>query len=129
MDKGDIMGVMGNFANKITKINNQQQPQPAKQAENKPAIAAGTEGGSLASTNGLASSSLQPTLKSGLDNPAADSSMFGDRTNGLGVMNNGMRFNNGQQGLAAYGLTQPGTIGGVPDGTNGYNIMNGVKLI
>ena len=109
--------------------NTQQQGDSAKQVENKPAIAAGNGGDSLASTDGLASSSLQPTLKSGLDNPAADSTQFGDRTNGLGVMNNGMRFNNGQQGLAAYGLTQPGTIGGVPDGTNGYTIMNGVKLI
>ena len=85
------------------------------------------------SGSGLAASAVgtaqQPTFTPGVQNPAADSAQFGNRTNGLGVMVNSMGFSNGQQGLASSGINQPWSPYGVPNGTNEYSIMDGVKLI
>ena len=84
----------------------------------------GSAGGLAASVFGTAP---QPTSAPGAQNPVADSTGFGSSANGLGGV-----FNNGQ-GLASSGIIQPWaqyqSQYGVPNGTNEYNIMDGVKLI
>ena len=85
-------------------------------AQNKPvvdnSIPITSDPSSSLSGNGLAASALQPTLTSGVQNSVADSSVFGNMTNGLGEN----RF--GARGLAASGNQQ-----------NGYQILGAPRII
>lgn len=73
-------------------------------------------------SGGLAASAVkltsQPTLMSGIQNTAANSAMFGNRTNGLGESRFGA-----QQGLAASSLPQQGNQ------QNEYQILGAPRII
>ena len=72
--------------------------------------------------SGLAASSNVATpLESGVTNQVADSSLFGNMTNGAGASRFGANF--GQQGLAASGLPQQGNQ------QNGYQILGAPRII
>ena len=68
-----------------------------------------------------ASSNVATTSESGVTNQVADSSLFGNMTNGAGASRFGANF--GQQGLAASGLPQQGNQ------PNGYQILGAPRII
>ena len=89
-------------------------------AKNKPAMIQApsvSDGGLAASTVGT---TQQPTLMSDITNPVADSSVFGDRTNGSGMVNG--HITQGYGGLATMAngyIKAPGQ----------YDVVGGAKLI
>lgn len=101
----------------IGRIRKVQQPQPQQQSQQQPQDIGtvfnmlqrpgGSEGGLAASA---VDTTPQPTLTSGIQNPIADNAMFGNRTNGSGVMEGlagsgfGNRFQNNQGMQNQYGI-------------------------
>lgn len=103
MDKG-IVGSISNMTDKLP----QQQPQGISTASS---MLQNPDG------SGLASSSGGQTLTSGIQNPVANSAMFGNRTNGSGMM----------EGLAGSGLRN--RIQNNQGMQNQYGIIGGAILI
>ena len=103
MNKG-IVGSISNITGKLQ----QQQPQGIGTASN---MLQNPDG------SGLASSSGGQTLTSGIQNPVANSAMFGNRANGSGMM----------KGLAGSGLIN--NIQNNQGMQNQYEIIDGAKLI
>ena len=79
----------------------------------------GNGGGGLAESG--SNTYTQPTLMSGITNPVADSSVFGDRTNGSGMVNGHITqgYNGGLAAMANGYIKAPGQ----------YNVVGGAKLI
>ena len=103
MDKG-IVGSISNMTDKLQ----QQQPQGI-----------GTVSNTLQNPDGsgLASSSVGHTFTSGVQNPIGDSAMFGNKTNGSGMV----------EGLAGSGLINK--IQNNQGMQKQYEIIDGAKLI
>lgn len=103
MDKG-IVGSISNMTDKLQ----HQQPQGISIASNTLQNPDGS---------GLASSSVGQTFTSGIQNPIVDSAMFGNRTNGSGMV----------EGLAGSGLRN--RIQNNQGMQNQYGIIGGAILI
>ena len=76
-------------------------------------------GGGLAESG--SNTYTQPTLMSGITNPVADSSVFGNRTNGSGMVNGYITqgYNGGLAAMANGSIKAPGQ----------YDVVGGAKLI
>lgn len=103
MDKG----IVGSISNMTDKLRN-QQPQGIGTASN---MLQNPDG------SGLASSSGRQAFTSGVQNPIVDSAMFGNKPNGLGMI----------EGLAGSGLRN--RIQNNQGMQKQYEIIDGAKLI
>lgn len=103
MDKG----IVGSISNMTDKLRN-QQPQGISTTSN---MLQNPDG------SGLASSAVGQTFTSGIQNPIVDSAMFGNRTNGSGMI----------EGLAGSGLRN--RIQNNQGMQKQYEIIDGAKLI
>jgi hypothetical protein len=108
---------MGSFGDIVKKITKQVQSQPQAGSNTIQQDMSGTGG-----LDTLMAPTMPTTLESGVSNPMADSSMFGNRTNGLGV--GSYKFGqNKNQGLGSLDMMNQSSA------NQGYNIMNGSNLI
>ena len=113
MGKGTVGSVSKMRDKAISKAQTQQTPQEAP-TSNMIQSPGGSEGGLAASA---VDTTPQPTLTSGIQNPVANSAMFGNRTNGSGMM----------EGLAGSGLRN--RIQNNQGMQNQYGIIGGAILI
>lgn len=123
-------GIMKKVTGMAANMVNQSAQQPAVQSVEQPQQQSGGLAAQSAAASGFGSSETvgAPTTSvSGVTNPAANQAMFGNRTNGSGMMNGQMMqgFNGGLASMANNGFGQ-----GMPiQGPGQYDVIGGAKLI
>lgn len=111
---GNLQGALNNVISSITNKGGEGVVGSNNMIQN-----LGGNGGGLAESG--SNTYTQPTLMSGITNPVADSSVFGNRTNGSGMVNGHITqgYNGGLAAMANGYIKAPGQ----------YDVVGGAKLI